>query len=295
VVVDRGKLAISSPDLLYTKEIAAELGTRVQEYKRLQNQGSTELDQIRAAFNLLAYRDWWPTATDVIFNSINDFCLDQKFVGLYGQAVDKTTRQKALGELKARPRNTRRMVMLESVTSEYIPDVTNAKLISGPVTPGAVAPPPPPGAATPAQGQKAVPGFKVILTGYTTLPKERVNSELAMPILTRGIDLSQLTKVMAVTQYGPLTDYTTRGAAGKAAGGAAGGASPAGGPESAFLGPARLPGGMANTATTNPAMIPDPLFPDEDMSQDTRFVIGWIFSVQGDGVKMPDDATNAAK
>jgi hypothetical protein len=111
-----------------------------------------------------------------------------------------------------------------------------------------------------------------------------------MPILTRGIDLSQLTKVMAVTQYGPLTDYTPRGAARTP-----GAAAAAGGSEVIPLGPARYPVGGANTATTSPATIPDPLFPEEDMSQDTRFVIGWIFSVQGDGVKMPDDATNAAK
>ena len=258
---DRDALA-DSRELNTAIAYAGELGRLQNELEGLLRQGDEGKGQVGTFLNLYGYRQWWPTTMSVLSRSLVNVFDDQPLLG----GTTAQERQQNLEKLRQTPRHQRNVMFVQSLEAEYVPDLSAVKLDS---KPGETVPEPIVPVGPPGQPKR---GFKIVLTGQTPLPEAMVDRKL--------IDLTGVCRAMADKQ--PLLAIQ----------------------DVRVLGHSRLnaddstaAGSSSSSAAQEAAgpLMPDPLFPDEDMAQDTKFEIGWLVSIEGDGLPtepQPGQRTN---
>ena len=173
------------------------------------------------------------------------------------QQVKRLTLARKIQEVEAfkkTPRTERLVITVEKLTSSYYADLSAARS-SALVGLG----------GTPRATGAAGPGFQIEMTARTPVPQDRANTMVA--------DLRRYSKALclwlgSVSVEAHKVDWLPTPGAG---GGAYKSSSSTGG-----------------TPEAGAPRIPDPLFPDEDMSRDTRFKVTWWVGVTGDGITMTD-------
>ena len=256
------KLSSDNPDLVKAQEVATSLDRYRKDYQNIAGQVGQGEQAVVKSYQLLGYRDFWPSVMSMISRSLVEVATDQALLEQYASAADEAAQSGALKKLTAKPRDTRRIITVEKIQTQYFSDVFNKAtvgLVRG-STP-AVAPP---------VNRTRKDGFKIILTGRTPLSKDRVHNELIRPLLTHSADIAKNAKVFSLVDYA-VTEYPP-------------------------LDPSLLTGSRAPVATSAapgaPALrYPDPLIPTEDQVNDTRFTICWVIAIEGDGVRVPTAST----
>jgi type IV pilus assembly protein PilM len=200
---------------------------------------------------LYAYRGYWPAVEDLIGRTIRTAARDQALLEAYSVAPDDKRREAALAQLAARDRTARQYLVVEQQQADYMDDLNAIPASAGvPATPGmapVATPTPAAGAAAPAKQPRR--GFRVIITGRTPMSGSETNAVLAaMTSLAR--DLAK--KAPFDRELELLDDMVAQIT-----------------PSPAVAAPAVAP--VAGAPPT--LLMPDPLFPTEDMVKDTRFAI----------------------
>jgi len=280
------KLAEDSPDYAQVRRISGDLAKIREQLGRLRGAGQEDIQTINNNLKMYGYRDYWPEVMAMISQSLAGVAKDQPLLAEYAAAETDELRQAVLEKIQTIARNERWMVFVEELSVEYYADIEQAKLgtTGQPSTPGAVVGPiVPPGMPAPGPGGRDQPrrenvqrGFKIVLRGRTPLPAGVMAGELMPALFRQSREFASAKEVFTVRQVGledrlrRVGDETTvRRTAGPA-----------------FPATPRTP-----TATTEAGpLLPDPMFAagePEDMADDTRFAIGWIITINDDGVEIP--------
>ncbi|MDY6914647.1 MAG: type IV pilus assembly protein PilM [Planctomycetota bacterium] len=289
--VDRTALA-ESANLQRTEALQSGLQELREQHDRYVREGGDEEKQIEWYARLHAYRTFWPEVLCLIGRSVQAVAADQWIVDAYTAAGDETERAEVLRKIKAIPRRNRKILIVDSIQVTYLPDVSQERFSetgTGRTTAG------PPGAGTtghrPDKKGKKKPmpgarrGFKVLLTGRTPLPQAEANNMLST-LRRQSENIARALQSVGVVDH-DVMEFLPMGSRGASA---PRGSRSAGLPEplpmaaGAHASPAA--GAAADSGETTLAM-PDPFLPDEDMSDDTCFKIGWILVIESDGVKLP--------
>jgi len=296
---DMTVLSNGQVDLKRAETIIKQLRDWRTQYQSHKNEGKPELEKIKSYFELFAYRDYWPSVQALISQAVLRAAGDQRLILDYVKAGGtseqaRKRQEQLLQELKAKPRDTRRLIFIESMDYEYLPDVTQAGVAAGRSA----------ATAAPQQVQQGPSrGYRITLTGRTPLSQGQANRMLESLLDTvQKISSSQgfasLTvrhsDIVSLQPYGaaPSSARPTRttgfrerregwrGAADERRGMEGWGA------ERRREVP--MPRQSPLTPTQTQVENPDPLLPDESMSNDTKFTIELVVSVDDDGVKLPE-------
>ena len=290
---DRSALG-DSPDFRQAQNVVSSLGRLQSEYSQLQGQGPQEEQQVNKYKQLFGYRSFWPAMLEMISATVDATATDQRMLSMYVEASNDQQRQQALDQMRAKPREQRQMVFIDSIEPTYYADIGKvdlAALVRG--APGAVAAGAPaaragPAAAAPVETRR---GYVIKVAGRTPLPVApavRLLEQMRGKSQEAAKGLAGLATVVQVEST-PL--QSRAGAQGAAPGGLPGGggmpawARMAESPDEEDSGTGgRSPYGGAAANTPQGPANPDPLLRDEDKSKDTSFVIAWLVAVDGDGV-----------
>ena len=201
------------------------------------------------------------------------------------------------------PRKKRRQVFVEVLESAYFTDLAQARINTAltqqgllpPLGAGAV-----PGVMTPGAASGAAKrGFVIRLVGRTTVSQGDVMGEILSPLQKRTADLFKASSEFRLLDEWPsvaILPASARAGAGPAPTGGGmvapvpmmEGLDMMPGPGLDMMRPVTpLPGGAA--AGKGP-LRPDPLLPNEDMADDTRFAIHWLVVIENDGLATPPPA-----
>jgi len=257
------------------------------QYNQLVNQGPQEEQQIQEYKRLFAYRDWWPSMLQLISQTIETVAPEQKLLSLYSAATTDQQRQQVMAQIKAKPRQERQMIFVDSIEPFYYDNIEGLKaesLLKGGVSaPGYSARP----------GGQPKRGFFIKLTGRTTLGRQDTVRKLMVPMRPVSEQLATKNGGFSVVDYSHA-EVEGRGD-GYAARSARTAAEPVtSNPELMMMAieaaSRRSTAGRPGMATTEPAgpKKPDPLLPDEDTINDTSFVVGWLISIDVDGLSSGD-------
>jgi len=277
--VDRSVLAPSA-DFRQTRDTVEDLSRLRNEYRGLVNQGRQEQIQVAQYRKLFDYREFWPSVQVMLSQSIQAVARDQVLL---------SADEESLKKLKDKPRQTRRVIVVEDLQAEYYPDVSNVSLQKG----GDLSR----GAARGDRGalvfRQSRRGFKITLTGRTPLPKAAANNLLLAPLLRQSESIARRLKGVDVVDFAVIEFLPMSGSARKVSRSrtpvrsAAGYGDPYHGSDPSGMGmPVSRARETERPEETGPRM-PDPLLPDEDMSNDTRFVIGWVLAITDSGDTAP--------
>ncbi len=228
---------------------------------------------------LYGYRSFWPSVQSLMSDAVAHVTRKHRVL-LETKDGRKT--------LKTIPRANRELIFVESMTSDYLSDLAQA----GGDDPGArveAALPLPrgrgeavPAASTPAESSATGRGFRIVLTVRTPMNEDNAATKLIRPLVQHIRDNGTRENVFRIqspsVKWSPLVAPAELGGRGVAPG------------RGARRGPGRgMDGGpgtedvIEDTGPQNPSL----LFPDEDISDDTRFTITLLVEIAGDG-------TNAA-
>jgi len=293
--VDRATLKRGS-QLTRAKTAVDEMNRFVNEWNRWKDQGRQEVRQIEDYKKLFAYRDFWPSVQEMVSRSILAVAPDQELITLYARGRDDAARQKVLDKLRDKPRQGRRLVFVQKLTSTLLEDLDDStcrdvcKKLNITV-PGQADRPKTGGEALrgkpgklskggakqpkrPTYRKKKQRGLGLVIVARTPLPKN-----VAETLLTNLVQSSRrLHKELDITDFEIVdSEYfflPTKKTAGLPVGRAIIGIPVRG----VVRTPVERKG--AKDEQAGPAM-PDPMFPDEDMSGDTRFVVVWKLAVDG--------------
>ena len=261
--------------------IAGDLQRQRGEWAKLVGDTQNVLNQAKAYIGMYGYRSFWPDVQGLISSAVAHATRDHR-----PWLADEKGRK----ELKGIPRPSRRLIFVESMTTEYFPDLaaaSAAKASTGevPLGRGAGAGSEPSGAMMPDSMGR---GVRIVLQVRTPMNEKDAASKLMKPLVDfirrnaegeRKNDKGEpdVFKVASVM-------WTTSGDVGMSGGGPGGGR------------PGRLPprgralpsdlgrGGDAPPEDTGPKN-PSALFPDEDISKDTRFTITLLVEITADGTE----------
>ena len=238
-----------------------------ERFNKLQGRGEQENREGEAYTKLFEHRDFWPLAQKMVadaIRSVKEVAADQALLSAGGEGLKK---------LKAKPRDQRKIVIVESLTASYHDDLAGAALL-GDARPLAA-----PRAMIPTRRERkgakrrqpAPPrgrrGFRMELLARTPMPRGAALTGLITPlknnIAAAGGGSLPFEVIGEVKYTFPKIESTDRP-------GHAGGSGAAAGAKGEPAGPKN----------------PDPAFPGEDMSNDTRFLIVWKLAVRS-----PDSKT----
>ncbi len=215
------------------------------------------IQDYRAMFN---FRDYWPDVTMMISNAITQATVPekggqdfQKMLRQLADCRDKAERDRLLGELKKTDRSKWRMIVLERLSSEYVPAIAQFNAVdairkeAGVATSGAPAP-----EATPVKGASNKRGFWIVMRARTPMNQQAANDML------NTIKLQRLDeKVVSAFKIEKVVgEFTVKGTA-------------AGGTPAAVPAP-ETPAGAA----------PGPKELLQMDESDTSFVIGWLLTIE---------------
>ena len=253
----------NTPDFKEAKRTAGQLESRKSEYRRIKDTGGDEVDELGAKMKLYGYRNYWPSALWLVHNAVERVATDQKYLTMYAQADKSEMRKKALQQLAAKRRTTRRLIVMERLEVTFHTDVTATS-----------------STATGKEGRgdtlaKGNPGFEIKLTARTPLTEGETGKflpelkEVSKALAGKLDDLSLLDCPWDVSKSTTI-------------------AGPNGRPPSRERNRQEHTRRRSDTYGENGIKNPDPLLPDEDSSEDTRFWFCWIVTIDGDGVKVPE-------
>jgi type IV pilus assembly protein PilM len=307
--VDRIALA-DNPTCLEVRGLANELNENRRKYEEALALIPAAEAPLEADKRLSANRDFWPSVQSMIFQGIQAVSADQKLLAAYDNAKDEASRAASLAQIKQKKRDTRKMIFIERIQVEYLPDVGAKKAtelvqpLTGETTGGRPATPAPSGVATPgalpAASGAPKRGFSIALVGRTPFANKEVVKGLLLPLRRETERIAKLFPQLAIVNYadGLMPKSTV-----------APGASPmrytpgvAGrrpmerefveeveGPTTGVRRPnmpMATPTGAAGQPAGPQVQMPDPLT-GEEMIDDTRFAAVWIISVEADSAAGP--------
>ncbi len=286
--MDKQALA-ESDDLREARRISSELEDVQRQYNQLQQQRDEAIERIQGVGQLFGYREFWPSVEAAIGGSVQSVVRHQNLLSEYAAADSSSQREQVLERIRDVPRSERRMIFMEESGVRYHADISDldANMLLEGRTPdrdqarsGGTDRSRQTADARNAR-QEAKPGYWVVFTGRTPLSGDRTNVMLAE--LSREVrGLSE--NLPAIEVVDVTFDFTSMG------GDLSTGIDGIGRATQDRSGTRRdrrfeeWDGGR--TAADQQVEMPDPLVSGESMRQDTRFVVGMLVAVSGDGVDM---------
>jgi type IV pilus assembly protein PilM len=240
---------------------------KVHQEKEFQNQSSalkTQIDNSRKEItkftDLFKYRLFWPSLQAMVWQSLSDKSVapDQKRVEDYINATDDKDRQLKLDALREKTRALREYFVIDSMTVEYCADTTGRHVNE---TAGGGAAP----AAANSGTAKAVakPGFVIFVQARTPMPEQTTLIKIDQDVKRCSYAFAAQNSQFEIVDFNLVKDRI--GTMGLKSGAISGTHAEHGKSTSAPVGP----------------RYPDPLLPEEDMFDDTQFVIGWVVAMNG--------------
>jgi len=227
-------------------------------------------DQITSYFKMYGYHDTWPTILQCMGNAISSEFRDQAAMKQLGTA-DQPAFEQIVKDLSKAPRNTRELLYVDRFASQFTTDIDSAAFPAATGADGTSAAPAPASPAAAGASAKQRPGFVITISGKTPLSNLAANTKLlalrekiVASFKESGLEVVDVPRILHVTPGGAV-------------------AAAAAAPTAAFGTPFAGGGAVAGPAN------PDPLFPSEDMLQDTSVSFAVKVAVPSDGVKVPDD------
>ncbi len=294
VRADIAALDKTKGELVRSQSHLKEMKTWRSEHSGLKNQGTQELEQINFSFRLFGYRDFWPSVQAIISQSIKQVTgSDQQMLSDYIAAAgdDEQSRKKQeelLAKIKMKKRSTRQQIFIESMNYQYLADVSSA------VTAGAAM-----GSPSDLGGGEARRGYQITLAGRTPLPRSEAN-RLIQALLDAMKTVAEKKAFSSVyIRHCDIESLETYGGDSRSVRSTRSAARARFGRD----GEGRRRGdgdrrGRYESPTIEPAeqvSNPDPLLTGESMSEDTKFTIVVIASIESDGVKLPSQSEAAAE
>jgi len=247
----------SVADLRRAQAVAEEGRRQKDRYRQWVNEGTAEQKLIEETLQMYNYRDYWPSVQSMLSRGIADRARHQRLLSQYANAQTDEQRSEVVAKMKQIPRSSRMMIFIDTMTAAYRSDITEQDAAA------------PPGAAS-ADGARR--GFEIELTGRTPLPKRSADPFLR-EIFRKWQELADEYPMLSLIRSNVVEYPEVQGRTG-------------GRPS---LVPRRPGGGYPPLEGTRgapeekpEAQQPDPLFPDdpdEDMINDTRFVIRLAVSI----------------
>jgi type IV pilus assembly protein PilM len=122
---DRGALAEgASTSIRQAEQVKRRFDRRKREYSQVAGKGTEEMAQINRQLKLFGYRSYWPTVQKLFYEAVTQVATDQAAYQQIVTAKDKAAQDRAIAQLKLRPRDQRRLVFIEGFEPEYVADVT---------------------------------------------------------------------------------------------------------------------------------------------------------------------------
>ena len=204
--VDRSALA-DNPTCLEVRGLANELNENRRKYEDALALIPAAEAPLEADKGLFAYRDFWPSVESLIFQGIQAVSADQKLLAAYDNAKDEASRAVTLLQIKQKKRDTRKMIFIERIQVEYLPDVGAKKAtelvqpLTGETTGGRTATAAPSGVANPAASGGLKRGFSVSLVARTPFANKEVVKGLLLPLRRETEQIAKLFPQLAIVNY----------------------------------------------------------------------------------------------
>ncbi len=228
-----------------------------REYDSLIRQVPEQEQEIERYWELFGYRSFWPSVQAMISQSIATVAKDQPLIEAYASARSEEQRQAALAAIGAKDRRSRLMLFAEEFSATFVEDVSKVNtraMLEGRTSSGRRQPSRSRRDEAPSVST-ARRGYFIKLTVRTPLPEDLA--------IRRLINFLRVESKKAAFGGIEVVDFTY---------------DPLGHP-------ARRSGGGGSLRRRGQVGQPDLLLPGEDMSTDTRFALGWLVAVTGDGLE----------
>jgi type IV pilus assembly protein PilM len=226
-----------------------------KQFSALQAQIEDSRKEITQYTDLFKYRMFWPALQAMVWQSMSDPSVapGQKLIDDYVTATDDKDRQQKLDAIRAVPRPSREYFVIESMSVQYYSDVTSKKVNDTGAAPA------PTGGGSPGTAKPAnKPGFLILVQARTPMPTQMTANRIFEGVKQFSQTYAAQGGPIELLDFNLVKDSTHKvGAAAAAAG-----------------------HGGDHEATSAPTVkFPDPLLPEEDMAEDTEFMIGWVVAV----------------
>jgi len=235
--------------------VAQQLTEWQREYDSLIRQVPVQEQEIEKYWKLFGYRSFWPSVQAMISRSIAAVAKDQGLIEAYAAARTAEQRQAALAAIGAKDRRSRLMLFVEEFSTTFVEDVSQANtrsMLEGRATSDRRRPSGSGRQEAPASTARR--GCFVKLIVRTPLPEDLAIRKLINVLRVESKKATFPGMEVVDFEYDPLGQVGRRSR------------------DVGF----RRSGAVA---------LPDPLLPGEDMSTDTRFALGWLVAVTGDGLE----------
>jgi type IV pilus assembly protein PilM len=271
---DRAALA-PSPAYQESQQVSLWLQELRKKDRELQGTGEKEKAEARKYVELFGFRDFWSEVVSLVSQSNNavtqgDRGSAQELLRRYLETPiqDRAARKKILDELLImyKNRKDRPIVAVWQVATEYRDNVNSDEAVTR--LRELMRTPPGGGAEQPVgKGGAAKPGFLIVLKCRTTMDRSPDKAGVLMNKLAdtseKGVIGQIAGKMKTLRVERALSDFTEEREP----------------PMTDLLGAAE-----AGVAPGAEVKKPDSLLPNEDKSQDTCFAVGWVVSIEGDGL-----------
>ena len=247
--VDYASLETGKP-LRVAQAVIAELQGLRSDFGRLIGEGEEEVRVIQRHMDLYGHRAFWPEVCALISGSIEAVVdrSQQRLYLEYAEAPDSKTRDEKRKQIQQTPRKERRVVFIESTKAEYLENVAGESAAAR--LPGGRT-----GEAPVAKGGPPKRGFWVVMVGRTPMSQ----SEAVGLVTKMWEESARIARGMKTVRVEDV--------------------------KSVFLeGPAKV-GDVGGDLGAPTGKRPDPFLPNEDASGDAYFAVGWLLSIEGDGVE----------
>ena len=238
---------------------------KVRQQKDFQNQSAAlqiQIDNSRKEIgkftSLFKYRSLWPSLQAMVWQSLSDKSVapDQKRIEDYINATDDKDRQLKLDEIKNKLRATREYFIIESMSVQYCADAS-ARRVNEVATEA-----PPSGTNSGTVKSVPKPGFVILVQARSPMPEQMTLIKIDQEVKKYSYAFAAQNGQFEILDFNLVNGKTgTLGAKSGAASGSHAGDH-----------------GKTTSAPAGPK-YPDPLLPNEDMYEDTQFVIGWVVAI----------------
>ncbi len=268
--------------------VARNLSNEQREYERLRGQIPDVEKPIDEYRQLFAYRSYWPALQTVVSQGIEAAFQDQKLLNSYAAARDDATREQIRMRIRQiHPmRTNREMAFITSMRTTPVRDATVEDARSALGENVGLSVPPRSGSGY-ASGDSGGPkrGYLIRIEGSTPLREGRAQQTLTglRKELKAAAEGNPLLSVLNCE----FTFIGKEGAGGLPARGRSTYGYESGDYEAPDSGGAPFGGGLGRRGggplAAGPAQ-PGPLFPNEDASNDTRFIVAIVVTIDSDGL-----------
>jgi len=292
--------ALSAGDTFRGAEgITRALASDASRYRELVNQIPSEEEPIEKYRKLFGYRSYWPAVESVLSAGLEAAFPHQKLLNEYAAARDDATRERILARIADSLPNRKHRAMV-FITRMQVEPLANAKAASASAGIGSGGGPLLPARGVGAGGYDsagATKGYRIRLEGSTPLPRDR--AQAALTNLRKELQKAAAgNRSLSIVDY--ASDWSRQPGVGVPSGGYYSGYSGRRDYEAPDI---EAPGVGTGPYTprargltsdplaqpTGPAQ-PDPLFPSEDTSQDTGFIVSIVITIDSDGLAPPPGA-----